>query len=166
MAYDGRAVANFILDHCDTQRRPISNLSMQKIIFFCHVWSLILLKQPLVKQSFEAWEFGPVLQYLYREFRGFDRYPIRSRATKLNPFTGAKEVVSYNFPPNTAEFLRDITDFYSQLAAGDLVELSHIEGGPWHRVWFHDGKVNPGMKIDNEEIATFYAKAPRPYVLQ
>lgn len=166
MAYDGRAVANFILDHCDGQDRSVSNLSMQKIIFFCHAWSLITLKEPLVKQNFEAWEFGPVLQYLYREFRSFDRFPIQSRATKLNPFTGVKEVVGYHFPPHTVEFLRSIIDFYSQLAPGDLVQLSHVEGGPWHKVWFHKGKVNPGMKIDNEEIAAFYAKAPRPYVLQ
>ena len=166
MGYYGRAVANFILDHCEAQGRSISNLAMQKIIFFCHAWSLIVLREPLVKQHFEAWEFGPVLQYLYREFRRFDRDAIKSRATKINPFTGAKEVVNYDFRPDTAQFLRSIIDFYSQLKPGDLVELSHVEGGPWHKVWFHHGKVNPGMKIDNDEIAAFYAKAPRPYILQ
>ena len=36
-----------------------------------------------------------------------------------------------------------IAGFYSRLRAGDLVELSHAEGGPWHLVWNHGGNVDP-----------------------
>ena len=62
MSYDGRAVANFVLDFCDQHQRGITNLSLQKIVYFCHVWSLIEFDRPLVKQRFEAWQYGPVLQ--------------------------------------------------------------------------------------------------------
>ena len=30
-----------------------------------------------------------------------------------------------------------------------LAELTRARGGPWHKVWHHCGKVNPGMRIDN-----------------
>jgi uncharacterized phage-associated protein len=56
--------------------------------------------------------------------------------------------------------------FYSQLRAGQLVELSHVQGGPWHAVWNHSGMINPGMKIDDAEIRKFYLTAKRPFSIQ
>ncbi|WP_076401004.1 Panacea domain-containing protein [Insolitispirillum peregrinum] len=165
MNFDGRAVANMILDICEDQDRQITNLSLQKIIYFCHVWSLIEIGKPLIKHSFEAWQYGPVLQYLYREFKDFDRRPISSRATKIDPMSGKREKVDYQFDPVTQELIERVVNFYSRLPAGELVELSHAEGGPWHRVWNHGGMVNAGMKIDNEQIREFYAHVVPPYSL-
>lgn len=124
MSFDGRAVANYVLDLCETDGRPITHLSLQKIVFFCHAWALAELKEPLIRHQFEAWQFGPVLQYLYRDFREFDREPITSRATKLNANTGVKEIVSYNFDAKTEDLLQKVVKFYSRLSAGTLVALS------------------------------------------
>ena len=85
MAYDGRAVANFILDYCDQRGRPVTHTALQKLAYFCHAWSLVQLHQPLVKQKFEAWDFGPVLPYLYREFKNYDRAPVKTCATRIDP---------------------------------------------------------------------------------
>jgi len=164
--YDGRAVANFVLDYCDSRGRVVTNLALQKIVYFCHVWSLIELGRPLIRHKFEAWEFGPVLPYLYREFRDYDRRPIVGRATQLDPTDGKHRVVAYYFDPETDSLLNRITGFYSQLRAGDLVELGHAQGGPWHAVWNHGGTVNPGMKIDDAKIVEFYSKAARPFSIQ
>jgi len=163
MGYDGRAVANFILDVCDAHDRRVSNLSMQKIVYFCHVWSLIELGKPLVKHVFEAWEYGPVLPYLYREFRQFDKSAITSRAQRLDPNLGRNVVAEYDFDESTRSLLEQVVEFYSRLSAGDLVRLSHVEGGPWHTSWHHAGVVNPGMKIGNAEIAAFYSSARTPF---
>lgn len=164
--YDGRAIANYVLDHCERRGKPVTNLALQKIVYFCHVWSLIELRRPLVRHKFEAWEFGPVLPYLYREFRNYDRSPIVGRATQLDPRDGTQRVVAYVFDQHTDSLLDRITAFYSQLRAGDLVELSHAPGGPWDAVWNHGGTVNPGMKIDDAKILAFYSKAARPFSVQ
>jgi len=84
MVYDGREIANFILDFCDKKNVRVSNLALQKILYFCHVWSLVKLDRPLIRHQFEAWQFGPVLQYVYREFKDFEKQPITSRAYKLD----------------------------------------------------------------------------------
>ena len=165
-AYDGRAIANFVLDVCDGQGRTISNLSMQKIVFFCHVWSLIRLRTPLIRQTFEAWEHGPVLQYLYREFKEYDDNPILKRARRMNPETGEFEIVREDFDPATLKLLHEVVNFYSRLRPYDLVEISHVQGGPWYRTWHHNGSTNPGMKIENHAITSFYSKAPPPFSLQ
>lgn len=165
-AYDGRAIANYVLDFCDSRGRQVTNLALQKIVYFCHVWSLIELHRPLIRHKFEAWEFGPVLPYLYREFRNFDRSPIKGRATQIDPVDGQHRVVGYVLDSQTDSLLKEIVGFYSRLRASDLVELSHAEGGPWFHVWNHGGSVNPGMKIDDAEIVEFYSRAARPFSVQ
>lgn len=163
MSHDGRAIANFVLDMCESEGIPQTNLSLQKIVYFCHAWTLTLLDKPLVKHKFEAWQFGPVLQYLYRDFKDFDREKISSRAMKLDPLTGERVVVKYNLEKETEDLLRKVVGFYAKRRAGTLVEMSHVEGGPWHAVWNHEGKIRPGMAIEDEDIRSYYSKRQVPF---
>lgn len=166
MSYDGRAVANFVLDQCDAVGVGVSHLALQKIIYFCHVWSLIELGQPLVRQSFEAWEHGPVLQYIYREFKRFGSARVCGRACQVNPRNGQLEVVSCAFAEPTRDLLSRVVAIYSRFSASTLRELSHAPGGPWDRVWHHRGKINPGMRIDNRDIQQFYSRMQWPVSVQ
>lgn len=163
---DGRTIANFVLDFCDARDRKVTNLALQKIVYFCHVWSLIEMDKPLVRHKFEAWEYGPVLPYLYREFKIYDRLPILKRATHIDPTDGKFRVVPYAFDQETELLLEKVVSFYSRIRAGELVDLTHSEGGPWYTVWNHGGRVNPGMKIDDDKIREFYSKAVRPFSVQ
>ena len=166
MSHDGRAVANFVLDRCEATGRRVSNLALQKIVYFCHVWSLVRTGKPLVKHRFEAWEHGPVLPYLYREFKIFDAAPIDARAKRIDPMDGQLRIVEYDFAPDTMALLTEIVDFYSRIRASDLRGLSHVTGGPWHQVWNHRGSANPGMKIDDAEIQSFYSRVSSPFSIQ
>jgi uncharacterized phage-associated protein len=157
--FDGRAIANYILDYCEKRGRDVTNLGLQKIVFFCHVWSLIRLNAPLIRHQFEAWEHGPVLPYLYREFKKHDRTPITSRAIGIDPISGELTTSRCELDDATEKLLGGVIEFYSQLSAGQLVEMSHVKGGPWENVWNHDGKINPGMRIDNQKIIEFYSRA-------
>ncbi len=163
MAYDGRQVTNYILDFCEQHQRPVTNLALQKILYFCHVWSLVKLNKPLVKHQFEAWQFGPVLQYVYHEFKKFDRSPIAARAIRFNTTNGKKEIVDYCFDEETESLLSRVIDFYSQLSPSHLVDLSHANDGPWAGVWNHKGKINPGMKIEDINIREYYSRANQDY---
>jgi len=166
MSYDGRAVANFILDFCDLKQRKVTNLALQKIIYFCHARFLADRNKPLVKHQFEAWQFGPVLQYVYRDFKMYDASPIASRAKGIDLLTGRIEIVGYDFDKSTKQFLESIVDFYSRLSASDLVDMSHATGGPWDQAWNHRGRVNPGMRIDNAAIQRYYSEVQAPFSLQ
>ncbi len=156
--YDGRAIANYVLDFCEKRGRGVTNLALQKIVYFCHVWTLLDRQQPLIKHEFEAWKHGPVIQYLYHDFKEFDNAPITKRALSLDPFTGERTKAFCVLDDATEKLLARIIDFYSQLSASHLVDLSHVEDGPWHTVWYHGGNVNPGMRIKNEQIVRFYSR--------
>ncbi|MGJ4728994.1 Panacea domain-containing protein [Luteimonas sp. SDU101] len=163
MSFDGRAIANYVLDVSQESGRSVTHLGLQKLVYFCHAWSLAKLGKPLIKHQFEAWQFGPVLQYLYRDFKEFDRNPITTRARRLNPQTGHTEIVQCTLDWETDALLRKVIGFYGRLSAGTLVELSHSEGGPWDLVWNHEGKVNPGMKIDDSVIQGYFASVSSPF---
>jgi uncharacterized phage-associated protein len=159
MAFDGRAVANYVLDCAQRAGIPVSNLALQKIVFFCHAFYMVETGKPLIKHEFEAWEYGPVLQYVYREFKDAGSSPITARARAMNPLNGNMEVVPPILTKEVEERLLPIINFYSRLAPWDLVELSHAKGGPWDHIWNNSPQVNPGMKIPNEAIRDFYSRA-------
>lgn len=162
---DGRLVANFVLAYCEERGWPITNMALQKIVYFCHVWTLVDRDVPLIRHDFEAWEHGPVLPYLYNEFKVFRDKTISIKASKLDPKTGERVFAGTIEDKELREFLRGIVDFYAPIGALELRNISHVENGPWERVWNHRGEVNFGMKISNESIREFYAKHPSFYSL-
>lgn len=157
MSLDGRSVANFVLDYCEAQSRPMTPFSLQKVVYFCHVWTLIKLDRPLIRHAFEAWEHGPVLPYLYRDFKEFGDKAITARALGIDKKTGKQRPEPYELDSETEALLGQVVNFYSRMSFSDLYALSHVQGGPWDLVWRHGGAVNPGMKVDNALIKDFYS---------
>ena len=63
--YDPRSIANLLLDEADRLAINITNLSLQKLLYFAHGLSLIEDGKPLVSGYFEAWQHGPVHPLVY-----------------------------------------------------------------------------------------------------
>lgn len=166
MPQDGRAIANLVLDEAQNMGIEISNLSLQKILFFCHAWHLVETDEPLIKHEFEAWQHGPVLQYVYRQFKACEDRAISQRATKLDPFTGKQIIVRTDLALETIERIRRVLSFYGRLSPWDLVDLSHASGGPWDEVFNSKSKINPGMKISHNAVKTFYSQAAKGRPIQ
>ncbi|MET0001276.1 MAG: type II toxin-antitoxin system antitoxin SocA domain-containing protein [Candidatus Thiodiazotropha lotti] len=164
--YDGREIANYVLDYADENGITVTNMSLQKIVYFCHVWFLVFTRKPLVRHKFEAWDFGPVLPYLYRFFSKFSDAALTNRATKIDPETGELIAAKLNISREDEKLLKEIVIFYSRLSARQLVELSHIRNGPWHKAWNYESIINPGMHISDEDILNFYTSDQQPYNLQ
>jgi len=58
--FDPRSIANFMLDEADRVGVGITNLALQKLLYFAHGIFLNETKGPLVSGYFEAWQYGPV----------------------------------------------------------------------------------------------------------
>ena len=152
MGYDSRSVTNLILDLCDESSFEISNMSLNKIIFFAHSDLIFSQRQSLVKATFEAWQHGPVLPIIYHEFKRFRGQPITTRAKKLCKFTGEKTVASYEDVLHLRDFLNDCVSVYGKMSASQLRSLSHKEGGAWDYVWNSSEPHNLGMRIPDQLI--------------
>lgn len=152
MGYDSRSVTNFILDICDEQNIEVSNMALNKIIFFAHSDLIASQEHALVKTTFEAWQHGPVLPVIYHEFKDYGSKPIRSRAKKLCKYTGNKVIAKYDEINHLREFLTDCVSVYAKMTASQLRALSHEKGGAWDFIWHSSDEHNLGMKIPNRLI--------------
>jgi len=88
MNFDVRAVANFVLDVTTRRGRSITNMHINRIVYFLHADFLVKFNEPLVSARIEAWEHGPVFRELYSEFKKFDDQAITTRAVALDRVTG------------------------------------------------------------------------------
>ena len=132
--YDSRAVANLLLDVAAQQDVTVSNLALQKLLYFAHGHFLIQTGRPLVQGAFEAWNNGPVHPAVYHAFKTAGREPIRDRATGRNVMTGETRVLALPNTPDVLRHLRRVLDAYGNLSPGLLVAISHAPKGPWATV--------------------------------
>ena len=157
MSYDVRSVANFVLDIAEADARQVSNLHINKIVYFLHADFLVEFARPLVTAKIEAWTHGPVFRELYREFKQFGS-SITSRACRLDPTTGTKTEATYKFEEDEAAFLATLARKYIAMTPSALRAQSHVEDGPWDRTWNHESKTNASMKISDELIKSWYER--------
>lgn len=158
---DPRALSNLILDIADEEGIEVTNLSLNKVLYFVHALYLANTEKPLVRAKIEAWQYGPVFREVYHQFKSFDRSPITERARVLNPETGEFETAESCIEQNEYNKIKSLALPYLRMKPGQLVDLSHQAGGPWHDAWYHDGDVNPGMEITNDSIRAFFSKQQR-----
>lgn len=161
MAYDVRGVANFVLELADREDLTVSNLGINKVVFFLHAYFLVQFGRPLVSAKVEAWDYGPVFRELYREFKSFGDKPIFARAHRTNPNSGDREICQCDFLDDERSFLEGIALRYVRLSPSTLINMSHEKGGPWDQVWNHATRVNASMSISNDVIKDWYNKAAR-----
>lgn len=161
MAYDVRAIANLVLRAGSQNGISITNLSLNKILYFLHAWYLAKTGRPLVNAKIEAWNYGPVFREIYSEFKALGERPIESLATRRNPKTAEVEICEVAITDEDLGFIRPVLDKYIKMSAYQLVSLSHEEGGPWDVVYNHDGGSNPGMRISDEIIRQHFSQQTR-----
>jgi uncharacterized phage-associated protein len=129
--YDPRAVANLLLDLAKEENKSITNLALQKLLYFAHGHFLTSKETPLVSGYFEAWQYGPVHPLVYRAFDAAGAAPITLRAQSTNLMTGVQQVVGGADSPEVVEQLKSVLIVYGRMTAGRLVEISHARNAPW-----------------------------------
>lgn len=70
------AVANFVIDIANKNKLTVTNLQLQKILFFLQGFSLDNYHVSLINGSFSKWQYGPVQKDVYRIFRDNGASPI------------------------------------------------------------------------------------------
>jgi uncharacterized phage-associated protein len=143
------------LDEADRANRSITNLALQKLLYFAHGLHLVETKSPLVTGFFEAWRFGPVHPIAYRSFKGAGANPIQFRATIQDPFTQA-DILFQECTDLTIKARVDrIVTMYAGMTPGRLVEVSHAKDAPW-RFIVDKARTETilGLRIPNDVIAS------------
>lgn len=132
--YDPRSIANLMLDEADRNGINLTNLALQKLLYFAHGIFLNETKQPLVKGYFEAWQYGPVHPLAYKAFRASGSGPIRERAEAQDALTGERKQLCQPDAPAIRQLVQQVLNSYGRLSVGRLVDLSHAKNSPWHHI--------------------------------
>jgi uncharacterized phage-associated protein len=146
-------VANLLLDEADARRRPLTNLVLQKLLYFAHARFLIEMKCPLLVGYFEAWRLGPVHPTVYQAFKVSGDRAIDFRASRADLLTGARSSSPRPSSPTVSDLLSEIVLSYGRMPAGRLVELSHAPNAPWDFIVNkHETSLAFGMRIPDNVI--------------
>lgn len=101
----------------------LSNLKLQKLVYYAQAWYLAIYGQPLFDEDFEAWIHGPTIPSLYQKYRQFHQLPIVQEIDR--------EQLAQKLG-NTIKFLQDVAEEYFACDAYELERMTHIEE-PWIR---------------------------------
>jgi len=139
-------VADWFIARANREREEnfgegISNLKLQKVLYFSQAARLALDSKPLFKDEIHAWDYGPVINSVYHDFK-------RNQNTAIkNPKGDAYEA----FEPQTTAFLEDIWQLFGKYSAGKLVAMTHAHA-PWKDTY--DG--TPNKVITKSSIEKYY----------
>lgn len=138
------AVADYLIKFSHDHGDPITNLKLQKLLYYAQAWYLALHGESLFNEDFEAWILGPVQPTVYRKYKQHRWNPIPS-----NPGTP-------RLPDKVKNHLEEVMEVYGGMTAYHLERLTHQEM-PWQKA---RGSTPPDENssriISKEDMKQYY----------
>ena len=133
--FDPVALANSVLDECRVLGVAASPMKLQKLMWLLHGFRWARFGVGAATEPFEAWPYGPVCPDVYYVTTPYGANPVEA---VVRLFGGAPRISEG--AGNTAQDISDVRQLianvvnsYGGLTAGQLSELSHLPGSPWHQ---------------------------------
>lgn len=120
--YSASDIAKMIINWCSFYKIPITNLKLQKLLYFVQGEFLKTRNARLISDDFYAWQLGPVVPNVYYEYAIYSSSQIPS--------------IQNYFPPIPRDNYKDYAAIdaalqkYARRPAWELVDLSHTQD-PW-----------------------------------
>lgn len=120
--YKAIDIAKYVITISTEEGSPISNLQLQKILYYIQLHWLEKFDEPLFEDSIAAWQFGPVVPNVYYMFCGYG---------------GTKIVSTYDVIINDSvcDEINPIIRAKRALYPWDLVGDTHRPGGAWDKTY-------------------------------
>ncbi len=137
-------VAKYFLSLCNDEESGdlISNLKIQKLVYYAQGFSLAINNKPLFKEKIQAWTHGPVVPQLYNKYKDYGSGAL--------PTTNL-DIDFDKFSDEDKELLDDVYDVYGQFSAWKLRNMTHEEA-PW-KSSYQSGKSN---EISHEKLREYF----------
>jgi uncharacterized phage-associated protein len=139
-------IAKTIVYLSDKSGDPISNLKLQKLLYYTQGWHLAIFGQAVFAEDIQAWIHGPAVPEVYRAFKDYGSSPIP-------PCESAPDI-----DIATGEHIRNVLSAYNHLSAWQLEQLTHSEE-PWivARGGIPDDQSSDAV-ITHESMRSFFLK--------
>ena len=142
------AVAQAFLDLAKAEGKQLTNMHLQKLVFFAHGVHLAAFDgEPLIADEVKAWDFGPVIPPLYNRLSMFGKQAIPPNVL----YCGGDSL-----SPNANKAIKTVWEAYKSYSGWQLSMISHNKESPWDTVWNEQGE-RYGV-IPDELIQAYYEK--------
>ena len=129
-------VCRHTINYSNDMNYGISNLKLQKVLYFIQAFFLISTSEPCFKEKIEAWDFGPVVPEAYREYKQFGSSNI-PRVSYIVEFDSediwnstVKRYEDNSIFEDDQKRIEEVVDKFSEYSATDLVAITHDQA-PW-----------------------------------
>lgn len=162
--YRALQIANYVVHVALTNGLKITNLHLQKILYYLQAVSLVYTGRLLFSGVIEKWPLGPVVPDVYHEYKEYGSQPIKAIAREYVFNFDTMEIDTVDFDENTIrhEDRRTIEPLILQLLTLDPFEL--VNKTHEHSIWSdYKEKIENGSKglcYTNEEIHEYFVKHP------
>lgn len=142
MAYNALDIAKKIINKTDVERGDsITNLKLQKMLYYMQGFWLAVFDRPLFDEDIEAWMYGPVVPSVYEEYKSYEKRAIDiiEHGTVISLSSEEEE-----------DLFNEVYDVYNQYSATALIDMTHGEM-PWATT-----TVGKGHVIDRNKMRVFF----------
>jgi uncharacterized phage-associated protein len=113
------AIGDYLVSFGRDVGDPLTNLKLQKLLYYAQGWFLAKHARPLFGEPLQAWIRGPVVYEVWSKFRTCRWEPINSRKIKKP-----------DLPPAAVDHLAQVVEDYWDFSAYTLENMTHREA-PW-----------------------------------
>ena len=134
--YHAIDVAKRFLELAQSENMSVSNMKLQKLVFFSQVVSLKMFNTPIHSNDSLAWDFGPVVRELYDLVHALvinrpSRQISLSEPDVEKAFADAAKIDDATVLGVT----RAVWNWFKNWTAMQLSNLTHRPGSPWATVY-------------------------------
>lgn len=151
MSYSASLVAYAFVKKGIEENRPLTQMKLQKMVYFAQGIHLALHKEPLVKDIFQAWKYGPVIPEIYHTYKYYGSSPIMDTEWVLLSHIEEKTLESIN--QKAKETINYTWDLLKDTNATKLSNWTHEMGSPWQKNYV-EGMSD--VDIPNEAIQIYF----------
>lgn len=140
--YKALDLASYIIGLCIDEQEYISNLQLQKILYFIQKKFLKERNEIAFAEPIEAWKHGPVVPEVY--------YRYCASGSMSIVFAIKRGIVE----EQDKQLIDSVVREKRKMSPWELVDETHVKGGAWDKVFkggIGYGKVIPPELIKNED---------------
>ena len=130
---------------CELSNWSLSNLKIQKLLYIAHMFALGRSDGagPLIRDDFEAWDYGPVVPEVYRHTKVFGSSPVGNVFHMVHSAPEGPD----------RDIIQECHDELGNRSASQLVAITHWEEGAWARNYMPGVR---GVNIPDHDILEEY----------
>ena len=134
----------------------ISNLKLNKLLYFAQGTYLARTGETLFDEPIEAWQMGPVVPAVYDKYKHFGKSPIPASAVSSE---------SHEFSEDATDAILDVLREFGKYTGAALVSMTHKADTPCSETFYSNHSMSNTTKhqIPLQSIKEYFFRNPVPH---